>query len=81
MSAKEQAAPAGEDPVISLNLPLSAANFVLASLDKNPLGVSVMQVAALIGDIGRQAETQVKQLEAAKKAEETKPPQAAVKKR
>lgn len=46
------------DPEIALKLPLSAVNFVLGSLDSNPLKAPVSQVSALMQSITHQAQNQ-----------------------
>ena len=38
----------------SVTLPLGAFEFILATLDRNPAGAPVMEVAKLIGDIATQ---------------------------
>jgi len=56
------------DLSIDLKLGLSAVNFILQTLDKNPLGGSVMEVATLIQAIRSQTQTQVDAAAAAEKA-------------
>jgi hypothetical protein len=53
---------------ITLTVPLDTVNFILATLDKNPLSAPVMQVANLINGLKQQAEFQIKAAEAAEKA-------------
>jgi hypothetical protein len=47
-----------KDPTVSftLEMPLSAVNFLLQTLDRNPLNASVMQVAELIKIIQKQVQ-------------------------
>lgn len=49
---------AAEEPQLQLSLPLSGVNFILASLDKNPLGGSVAEVSGLMARIQHQAQNQ-----------------------
>ncbi len=54
---QDQPAPAAEDPEIPLGtLPLSAVNFIINTLNANPLGGQVMQVANLIGALKQRAQ-------------------------
>lgn len=53
-----------DDIEIVLRLPLSTVNFVLNTLNKNPLGGEVMPVASLITVITSQAEAQVREWQA-----------------
>ena len=57
------------DPTIRLELPLSLVNFVLETLNLNPKGGQVMQVAAGINMIRSQTEQSMKLDSALKSAE------------
>jgi hypothetical protein len=64
---ENQPVPISDDLSIKLTLPLGTVNYLLATLDKNPLGGSVMQVANAIANIKAQAEAQVKEATQPKK--------------
>lgn len=61
------------DPTIRLELPLSLVNFVLETLNLNPKGGQVMQVAAGINMIRGQTEASMKLDSALKSAEAQAP--------
>lgn len=63
----DKTAPA--DPTIRLELPLSLVNFILETLNLNPKGGQVMQVAAGINMIRGQTEASMKLDSALKSAE------------
>jgi hypothetical protein len=44
-----------QDPIVQFALPISKVNFILQSLDKNPLGASVAAVSQLMVEIQEQA--------------------------
>ena len=66
----QPAAPA-EDPKVLLTLPLSAVNFIIETLNRNPVGGQVMQVAGLISRIQLQASDDLKSQDALKKMAES----------
>jgi hypothetical protein len=57
-SAAQQVLP--DNFEVTIKLPINAINVVLQTLDKNPLGVSVMQMSNLIAAVKNQADAQVK---------------------
>jgi hypothetical protein len=62
------------DPTIRLELPLSLVNFVLETLNINPKGGQVMQVAAGINMIRSQTEASMKLESAEEKAPAVRTP-------
>lgn len=66
----QPAAPA-EDPQVLLTLRLSAVNYIVETLNRNPVGGQVMQVAGLITSISQQASDDLKRQDALKKMAES----------
>lgn len=56
-----------EDPQVLLTLRLSAVNYIVETLNRNPVGGQVMQVAGLITSITQQASEDLKRQDAMKK--------------
>jgi hypothetical protein len=55
----EKPTSAGQDTMVTFAVPLGAANFIMATLNKNPLGNDVMNVASLISSIKGQVQAQL----------------------
>ena len=60
------------DPLVDLRVPLSQFNYAIKSLNRNPLGADVMEVAAMIQGWTGQVQSQLDKVNAARAVAEQK---------